>query len=177
MFEYPWYGTFEGEVLEQGDILESCPLIVPEEVPLKNSDGSDGNLEIQATERQLDVVVMTQSCDLLVEKVSQVLLCPVQALGEYKELVGKDMKEKLRRGEMVGYHLLNRCDLPGFERDYLVVSFRELFVLPKKYIKQVARGATSRLRILPPYREHLSQAFARFFMRVGLPVDIPRFKN
>jgi hypothetical protein len=24
------------------------------------------------------------------------------------------------------------------------------------------------LRLLPPYREHLSQAFARFFMRVGL---------
>jgi hypothetical protein len=32
-----------------------------------------------------------------------------------------------------------------------------------------------RLRLLPPYREHLSQAFARFFMRVGLPVDIPPF--
>jgi hypothetical protein len=29
--------------------------------------------------------------------------------------------------------------------------------------------------LLPPYREHLSQAFARFFMRVGLPVDIPPF--
>jgi len=31
------------------------------------------------------------------------------------------------------------------------------------------------LRLLSPYREHLSQAFARFFMRVGLPVDIPPF--
>ncbi len=29
-----------------------------------------------------------------------------------------------------------------------------------------------RLRLLPPYREHLSQAFARFFMRVGLPVQV-----
>ncbi len=29
-----------------------------------------------------------------------------------------------------------------------------------------------RLRLLPPYREHLSQAFARFFMRVGLPVAV-----
>ena len=26
----------------------------------------------------------------------------------------------------------------------------------------------------PEYREHLSQAFARYFMRVGLPVDIDR---
>jgi|GEM_PF-2963531 hypothetical protein len=27
-------------------------------------------------------------------------------------------------------------------------------------------------RLLPPYREHLSQAFDHFFMRVGLPVPI-----
>ena len=32
-----------------------------------------------------------------------------------------------------------------------------------------------RLRLLPPYREHLSQSFARFFMRVGLPIDTPSF--
>ena len=31
---------------------------------------------------------------------------------------------------------------------------------------------SDRIRVLPPYREHLSQAFARFFMRVGLPQDI-----
>jgi hypothetical protein len=35
----------------------------------------------------------------------------------------------------------------------------------------------TRLRLLPPYREHLSQSFARFFMRVGLPVDIPSFTS
>jgi hypothetical protein len=26
-----------------------------------------------------------------------------------------------------------------------------------------------------PYREHLAQSFARYFMRVGLPVNIPPF--
>jgi maleate cis-trans isomerase len=26
-----------------------------------------------------------------------------------------------------------------------------------------------RVRLLSPYKEHLSQAFARYFMRVGLP--------
>ena len=29
-------------------------------------------------------------------------------------------------------------------------------------------------RSLPPYREHLSQSFARFFMRVELPIPITR---
>lgn len=31
-----------------------------------------------------------------------------------------------------------------------------------------------RLRLLPPYREHLSQAFARYFMQVGLPVNVSK---
>jgi len=62
-------------------------------------------------------------------------------------------KEELRRGNVAGYH----------------VSIDFLIDLIKKKDK--------RLRLLPPYREHLSQAFARFFMRVGLPVDIPEFKK
>lgn len=30
----------------------------------------------------------------------------------------------------------------------------------------------SRNILMPPYREHLSQAFARYFMRVGLPIYV-----
>ncbi len=42
-------------------------------------------------------------------------------------------------------------------------------------LKDLAVRRSPRPRLLPPYREHLAQAFARFFMRVGLPVDIPAF--
>src|SRR4051812_10031136 len=38
----------------------------------------------------------------------------------------------------------------------------------------IADRAAKRLRLLPPYREYLSQPFARFFMRVGLPTPITR---
>jgi hypothetical protein len=31
-----------------------------------------------------------------------------------------------------------------------------------------------RPQLLPPYREHLSQSFARFFMRVGLPIPVTK---
>jgi hypothetical protein len=56
---------------------------------------------------------------------------------------------------------------------HLVVDFREIFTLPRTFIESlVSQRTKSRLRLLPPYREHLSQAFARFFMRVGLPVPI-----
>ncbi len=37
-------------------------------------------------------------------------------------------------------------------------------------------GKTKFVLLCPPYREHLSQSFAKFFMRVGLPTDVPHFK-
>ena len=49
--------------------------------------------------------------------------------------------------------------------------------VPLSFLESLLRQrATPRLRLLAPYREYLSQAFARFFMRVGLPqpVDISR---
>jgi hypothetical protein len=56
----------------------------------------------------------------------------------------------------------------------MVVDFRRVFSLPFGFLRDAAN--LLHLRLLPPYREHLSQSFARYFMRVGLPVDIPRLK-
>jgi hypothetical protein len=54
-----------------------------------------------------------------------------------------------------------------------VVDFHEVFSLPVSFLELWLKKANRpRLRLMPPYREHLSQAFARFFMRVGLPLDI-----
>ncbi len=86
------------------------------------------------------------------------------------------MKESLRRGYLPGYHLLNKCEIDGFKRDYLIVDFRSVYSVPFDFIVELVKKRGKRLRLLPPYREHLSQAFARFFMRVGLPVDIPPFR-
>jgi hypothetical protein len=56
---------------------------------------------------------------------------------------------------------------------YQIVDFHEVFSIPLDFLQAWIRSKnTNRLRLLPPYREHLSQAFARFFMRVGLPNDI-----
>ena len=41
----------------------------------------------------------------------------------------------------------------------------------------IAQENDSHLTLLSPYKEHLAQAFARFFMRVGLPADIPKFSK
>jgi hypothetical protein len=51
-----------------------------------------------------------------------------------------------------------------------------VYAAPTNLVKQFASKCGPRLRLCPPYKEHLAQALARFFMRVGLPVGIPKEK-
>ena len=123
---------------------------------------------------------MTQTCDLVPdrEKVTEVLLCAAWSRSDLKtgHLATPRGLEDARRGNLPGYHLLAACDLPEFARDIRVVDFRRIYSLPLPFVRQRAARTGDRLRLLPPYREHLSQAFARYFMRVGLPQDIPPFR-
>lgn len=123
---------------------------------------------------------MSQSCDLVQKKIDLVLVCPIWPLSEMEKkndfFKKREGKETLREGNMPGYHLLNKCGIEGINREYMVVDFRNTYSLPFGLTNDIAKKQDKRLRLLPPYREHLSQAYARFFMRVGLPVDIPKFK-
>jgi hypothetical protein len=70
---------------------------------------------------------------------------------------------------------LDQFSHPDLATEIRVVEFHEIFTLPRSFLETLlAQRQTRRLRLLPPYREHLSQAFARFFMRVGLPQPIQR---
>ena len=170
---FPWYEAVAGtEKLEQGDVVWGCPIVIPLLAP---SPGA----KLEADVHDYDVVVMSQSCDLQYGKLDLVLVCPFWPLADFADsnsLYRKaENKEGLRRGYYPGYHLLNKCELSRFETDLLVVDFRNVLGVPFDFLTGFAKRQPSRIRLLPPYREHLSQAFARFFMRVGLPVDIPSF--
>ena len=172
-----WYEVVDSkEALLQGDFLSECPVVrppcpVPVEIPS----------EVQVEIVTYNVVVMSQSCDLIERKLDLVLVCPVWPLEDFGTrepfFAGAEGKEALRRGNVTGYHLLNRCDVQGFRTDYSVVDFRTVYGVPFDSLVDLAARRGPRLRLCPPYREHLSQAFARFFMRVGLPADIPPFKK
>lgn len=173
MEKYPWYEIVRfDEPLLQGDFIDSCPVIIPLSLI--------GVGEVKVDVIEYDVIIMSQSCDLAHGKLDLVLVCPVWPLSEFEKIndffKSKKGKEALRRSNVPGYHLLNKCEIEGFESDYLVVDFRNVYGVPFDFIVELAKKRGKRLRLLPPYREHLSQAFARFFMRVGLPVDIPPFK-
>lgn len=176
--KFPWYDVVVGNQLEQGDFLLNCPVL-----EAKWTGANEPNLahSLEASVRLFDVVIMTQSCDLVQDKIDTVLVTPyfsVEFLVQHnwptaspKEIA--NLRERIRRGEMPGYHMLAGCELPGFIHGLQIVSFYQVFSVPKNLVLYLAEQQSPRLRLLPPYREHLGQAFARFFMRIGLPLDIP----
>lgn len=173
---YPWYAPFSDDTVEQGDIFEDCPVFLP---PADLTPDPTVGTAQEASFRweQRDVIVLSQSCDLVKgqEKLSDVLLCAVWKRSELSGSLAKNEgMEDARKGRTPGFHVLAESAVEGFVREVRIVDFRRVHSLPLPFIRKRAELGT-RLRLLPPYREHLSQAFARFFMRVGLPVDIPSF--
>ncbi len=176
MSEYPWYEKVSdsGNIL-QGDIINSCPIYIP---PAK-SEIKKKKIKIKA--RLYTTIVMSQSCDLEYGRIKLVLVCPIHNLslfGEKSTNFASDKgKENLRRGNNPGYHLLDECGIKDFEFELKVVDFRSVYGVPIETLFERIKEEKERIRLLPPYREHLSQAFARFFMRVGLPSNIPPFSD
>lgn len=170
---YFWYAETEGEEIEQGDLFEACPVYIP------TGDAREyGIVDFEWEER--DLIVLSQTCDLVKgrEKLTEVLLCSVWSRSELTtgHLATPRGMEDARRGNLPGFHVLAECSLAGLQREVRVVDFRRVYSLPVAFLRKKTLLDGRRLRLLPPYREHLSQAFARFFMRVGLPVDIPPFQ-
>jgi hypothetical protein len=173
--EYPWYATVTGQSLCQGDILINFDVIVP--------DSSGEGDSAPARVLTIDALVMTQTCDIEHGKVDSLLLCPCWDLWTFVERAnkngenwGNDQRNALRLGNLPGYYLANDANQDGIVLGLTIVDFHEIYTAPKRLIMNFAAAAGNRLRMLPPYREHLAQAFARFFMRVGLPIDIPESK-
>jgi hypothetical protein len=169
---YPWYETIRGDSIEQGDLLFDFEVFVPM-TPSRAGD------EVAGEMMTLDVIVMTQTCDIVHGKVGSVLLCPWQDLWEFVDAAksqgenwGSNQRDALRKGNLAGYHLLNDASQDGITIGLGVVDFHEVYTAPTEQVSQFAGSQGNRLRLCPPYKEHLAQAFARFFMRVGLPVDI-----
>lgn len=166
----PFWVETNGTTLRQGDYLPRCL------VPVFGADlAKSGTHEITADE--YDLIVVTQSCDLERGKARLVAACPIYAIARF-EAVNPVFGKKGRwndvlKGRVEGLHLLASPVNPADNREALVVDFREIYSLPFDNLAQHAGGIGSRWRLRSPYLEHFSQAFARFFMRVGLPSTIP----
>lgn len=168
----PFWTEIHEAVLRQGDRLPHClvPVFGPELA-------AAGTHEVTADE--YDLIVVTQSCDLEQQKVHLVAACPIFPVVEFEAVnpaFGKKGRwNEVLKGRVEGLHLLASPANPSNNREALVVDFREIYSLPFEYLMSRASQLGARWRLRSPYLEHFSQAFARFFMRVGLPSTIPPF--
>ena len=67
---YPWYRTVDGDSLEQGDLVSDLEVLVSQGRRQEQPDMLEAELQT------LDLVVMTQTCDIEHNKVESLLLCP-----------------------------------------------------------------------------------------------------
>jgi len=170
-----WWEGVEGNTLNQGDWLPGChvPVLLSEFSP---SEGSVIDIDLELR----NIIVLTQSCDLENGKAPLVAVCPLYSLSEWEhtseDFRAKGKWESVRQGRVEGLHLLAGTRGPEINSDSLVVDFRQIYSLPIGYLSAHAERIGTRARLKSPYLEHFAQAFARFFMRVGLPSNIATFK-
>jgi hypothetical protein len=175
---YPWYGRAEvvdtnDSFLMQGDLVPKCPLIIPCE------EYSDSRVDFQIDIDEYDVVILTQSCDLAQRNVTNVLVAPYYPLSDVfarsKDTSTEKRRatffDKVKQGVMPGYHILSKDESMNIN-DFLLVDFRNVYAIHIRALKHHLSKEKQWIRLNSPYKEHLSQAFARYLMRVGLPMDI-----
>jgi len=158
-------------------LLSNCPVpVVPADFDPYSTAESGHYVDVDTR----DLCVVTQSCDLANNKVSFIAACSVYTLVEYEaanpDFTQRGKWEDVRKGRIDGLHMLASPFDPEDNGQAVVADFREIFSLPISYLERVAERAAERYRLRSPYLEHFSQAFARFFMRVGLPSDIQPFR-
>ena len=143
-----------GEHLAQGDYLQNCP------VPVFPADygQTEGNSAVAV--HLVDLIVVTQSCDLENKKVSLVAMCPISTIAQLKtvdEKYGKvDRLEEIRKGKFEALHMLSSTDTPANNQDVRIVDFREIHSLPVQFLGAHAMKLGRRWRLKSPYHSNIS---------------------
>jgi len=185
----PWFEVVEADQpLTQGDLLLDCPVLVWQTETPARMQTPPRPLQDRAALFSEDVVVMTQACDLAHDKVRNVVLCPHRPppafrkdwelwMAERQQAPTEKSWRRLCDDSAAGYvwnlTFLDRFEHPELRTEVCVANFYQVFTAPRDFLETLLRERDQRRLLLRvPYREHLAQAFARFFMRVGLPQPV-----
>jgi hypothetical protein len=167
-----WYRPLEAEdPVHQGDLMFGITLRVV--LPRNDSPGS-----FDIGEYTTDVIVATQSCDLEQGKVAQVEVIPVYPVAEWlaEQPLLFSQLDSIRRGYVPATYLLPGWPEAPVEaaRRMRVVALDEKRSISWQEFEEARH--CPRVGLVSPYIEHFGQAVARFYMRVGLPEDMPEVK-
>ena len=170
---FDWYSKVKSEEnLTQGDILLDFPILIPNSQLFNNSQ-EDHIEEIES--ETSDVIVLSQACDL--ENYSTedlIVFCPIYELKKSSIMNKKDKWKPLITNRILNIFMLNKCEIENHEFDFTFADLKKVITTPYKFAEEFSQKEEYRIRLLPPYREALSSAFAYQFMRVGLPIPLPR---
>lgn len=188
-----WYSALPPDApISQGDIVLDCPVASWAAAPVEVAEegGLDEQLLAQVEVRSTDLIVMTQACDLEQFHVKTVILCPHHSLDDYKSLWEATMRSKdqnptkkawrshcddIRDGFVWNRVMLNSGQVGSTDIQHRVVDFHYIYSIPRSFLGSLLVDRNrQRLRLNSPYLESVSQSFARYFMRVGLPTPVTR---
>ena len=160
--KYPWFELQEDSTdITQGDIIKGCPVPI-----LKEFNIIEEGQNVKAEIATIDGIILTQACDIANKKIENIILCAITSKCDFEKIqrnAGKSEKEIRKNIDGI---------IKGQQNAYHIINFKDIYSVPVDVAKLVTEKNGKRLRLCPPYREHLSQAFARYFMRVGLPINI-----
>jgi hypothetical protein len=159
-----WFTIVQStDELLQGDLLSGCPCPAVVGSNNKIEEGAKVDVEYEV----YSVAVLTQSCDLVQGRGTDVIVAvayPFEKLGR-----GATFMESVRKLRVTALYLLDPVDEVGIKQPSFIVDFRKTFRLPMGAVRDLALSMDRRLRMVPPFRESLSQHYGLYFSRVGLP--------
>lgn len=168
-----WYEVVSGPKLEQGDVLTN--ILAPRAV---QDDNAPGGFRIRVGRG--DYVVLSQTCDLENNKLQEVLLADIRdyqsATYSTDRARSKAFRKVLVQGTDWAYFLLPEFEGPP-NFPWSIINFHYLFLVDVDACTRQAERLGNRLRLVPPYKEHLAQSFGRYMMRIALPQTLHEFEN
>lgn len=157
--EDPNYELCEGTEILQGDLIEK--------------------IQISKSSRKpaiYDLIILTNSCDIVNKDPPIILVAPYIEISEFQKKHKKFTNTHLkltRKGQMFSYRLLPPCEIEDYDTETFIVDFGNIMAISLDSIQQHISDLDKRLRLRPPLREYISQAYAISIMRVSLPEEIP----
>lgn len=154
-----WYEVAGPDVrLTQGDLIHECPLLKwqLDDAAEGESKASGERLFKAAKGIKVDVVVMTQACDLEQGKVSDVVLCPCRPLSRYKPVWEEAERlrqqnptnkawtafcEDIKNGYVWNLFMMDSLQEGEITTEHRIVDFHSVHTVPRAFLRYAARRA------------------------------------